>query len=48
MDLTPEEMHRMMDVNLISTTFVTQLALKLMIKKEVKDGHILFISRQAP
>ena len=44
-ELTPEEMKQMMNVNVISSNYCTQLSIKLMLKKEIDDGQIIFISR---
>ena len=42
---SPEEMKQMMDVNVISNSLCTQLSIKLMLKKGIDDGHIIFNSR---
>ena len=44
-DLTPEEMKQTMNVNVIGPALCTQLAIKIMMKKEIDDGQIIFISR---
>ena len=44
-DLSPEEMKQMMNVNVISSCYVTQLSINLMNKKDINDGQIIFISR---
>ena len=45
---SPEEMKQMMDVNVISNSLCTQLSIKLMLKKGIDDGHIIFNSRFVP
>ena len=42
---SPDEMKQMMGVNVISTSLCTQLSIKLMLKKGIDDGHIIFNSR---
>jgi NAD(P)-dependent dehydrogenase (short-subunit alcohol dehydrogenase family) len=44
-DLTPDEMRQMMDVNVTSASYCTQLSVNLMMKNGVDDGSIIFISR---
>ena len=44
-ELAPEEMKQMINVNLISTAYVTQMSIKLMTMKNIDDGQIIFISR---
>lgn len=43
-ELTPDEMKDMMNNNVISTAYCTQLCINLMLKKSIDDGQILFIS----
>ena len=45
MKLTPEEMNQVMNVNVIAYAFCTQLSIKLMIKKGIDDGQIIFNNR---
>ena len=44
-DLDPEDMTKMMDINVVSTCYITQLSANLMLEKGVNDGHIIFNSR---
>ena len=44
-DLTPDEMKQMMNVNVISASYCTQLSVVMMMKKGIDDGQIIFIGR---
>ena len=43
--LTPEEMSKMINLNVIAVSYTTQLSINLMLKKNVLDGQIIFINR---
>ena len=43
--MSPEEMGQMMNVNVISANYCTQLSVKLMLKHKIDDGQIIFVSR---
>ena len=44
-DLSPDDMKQMMNINVISSNYCTQLSVKLMLKHKIDDGQIIFISR---
>ena len=44
-ELTPDEMKQMMNINVISSSFCTQLSIKMMLKNGIDDGQIIFINR---
>ena len=44
-DLSPEEMKQMLNINVVSSNYCTQLSVKLMLKHKIDDGQIIFISR---
>ena len=43
--LTPEEMSKMINLNVIAVSYATQLSVNLMLRKKVVDGQIIFINR---
>ena len=43
--LTPEEMLKMINLNVIAVSYTTQLSINLMLRKKVVDGQIIFINR---
>lgn len=44
MELTLQDMQQMMNVNVISASLCTQLSINLMLKNDIDDGQIIFIS----
>ena len=43
--LSPEEMSKMINLNIIAVSYTTQLSVNLMLKKNLVNGQIIFINR---